>query len=515
MKLKFTFLKLLLGCFSLLIINIKFTSNDLVAGELLKVELNKEIKKGNFLIGLKQYLGGENDSFSKKKNINFITDKGFLNIVSSNGFIHKSKQINITWEDIPIKNPKTIERIVFGPFASYESAKKEADRLEDKGFETTVAYPKNWEVWIPFEDDLPEFELKNKIFRKIKNIQISPVLKIDNTIKKLEGPIYIYAEEEIKINGVNLGKNFYLIEDSYGTWTLVQKIQFDDYLAGVLPYEIGPSAPLEALKAQAIIARTWGIFNSNRFNMDKYHLCISTQCQVYKPPKNKNKNVQKAIKATSNLILTYENKPINAFYHGSNGGVSATAGESWQIQDYSYFNSIIDGSKSLSKIFKLPIISESDLNNFLDFDKEKFYGSYHSLFRWNKKISSLEIKAKLIKNELININENVLDLNSIERGSSGRVTKLEIQTNKVNKSIVLVKDDIRRVLSFIPSNLFTINKLSDDLWLLRGGGFGHGVGLSQSGAIEMAKLGFSYEQILNHYYPNAKVKKLRYFLNEN
>jgi len=63
----------------------------------------------------------------------------------------------------------------------------------------------------------------------------------------------------------------YLLKDLYGTWTLVQKIEFDDYLAGVLPYEIGPNSPLEALKAQAVIARTRGIFNSDRFNMDKYH----------------------------------------------------------------------------------------------------------------------------------------------------------------------------------------------------------------------------------------------------
>jgi SpoIID/LytB domain protein len=507
MKLKFTFFKLFLGCISLLIINTKFTSN-VGAGESIKIELNTEIKKGNFLIGLKQYLGGENDSFSKKKNINFTTDKGFINLVSSNGFKYKSKQINISWADMPIKNLKTIERIVFGPFASYESAKKTADILEDKGFETTVAYPKNWEVWIPFEDDLPEFELKNKIFRKVKKIQITPVLRGDHGVIKLQGTINIYAKEEIKINGVNFGKNFYLVEDAYGTWTLVQKIQFDDYLAGVLPYEIGPSSPLEALKAQAVIARTWGIFNSDRFNMDKYHLCITTQCQVYKPSKNKDKNVQKAIEATSNLILTYENQPINAFYHGSNGGVSATASESWQIQDYFYFNSIIDGSKSLNEIIKLPIASESDLNNLLDLDKQEFYGNDHSLFRWNKKISSLLIKEKLIKNKLMEMNEKVLGLNSLERGSSGRVTKLEILTNKNNKSIVLVKDDIRRVLSFIPSNLFTINKLSDDLWLLRGGGFGHGVGLSQSGAIEMAKLGFSYEQILKHYYRDAKLKKI-------
>ena len=73
MKLNFTFLNLFFGCISLLLIDTKFTS--IVNGEeLQKVELNNEIKKGKFLIGLKQYLGGENDSFSKKKNINFITD---------------------------------------------------------------------------------------------------------------------------------------------------------------------------------------------------------------------------------------------------------------------------------------------------------------------------------------------------------------------------------------------------------------------------------------------------------
>ena len=233
MKHKFAFLNLFLGCISIFLINIKFILN-IKGEEFQKVELNNEIKKGKFLIGLKQYLGGENDSFSKKNNINFFTDKGFLNLISSNGIKHKSKQINISWVDIPIKNPKTIERIVFGPFASYESAKKQSEKLKDKGFETTVAYPKNWEVWIPFEDDLPEFELKNKIFRKIENFQITPVLRSEYSVMKLEGPIYIYAQEEIKINGVNFGKNFYLLQDLYGTWTLVQKIGFDDYLACLL-----------------------------------------------------------------------------------------------------------------------------------------------------------------------------------------------------------------------------------------------------------------------------------------
>ena len=88
MKLKFAFLSLFLGCISLLLFNSKFTSK-VKAEELLKLELNKEIKKGNFLIGLKQYLGGKNDSFSRNKNINFRTDKGFVKLHSSNGIKHK------------------------------------------------------------------------------------------------------------------------------------------------------------------------------------------------------------------------------------------------------------------------------------------------------------------------------------------------------------------------------------------------------------------------------------------
>ena len=96
----------------------------------------------------------------------------------------------------------------------------------------------------------------------------------------------------------------------------------------------------------------------------------------------------------------------------------------------------------------------------------------------------------------------------LKRGPSGRVTKMLIKPKSSYKQIVLVKDDIRKVLSFLPSNLFTINKLNDNLWVFRGGGFGHGVGLSHSGAIEMAKLGITYAQILNHYYQKTKIRKI-------
>ena len=148
------------------------------------------------------------------------------------------------------------------------------------------------------------------------------------------------------------------------------------------------------------------------------------------------------------------------------------------------------------------------LNKFLDIADENVFGDKHSLFRWKKTVSNEKIQNSLIKNQLIEEKSDLIDLKIINRGISGRVTRFEIKSLDFEQPIILVKDDIRRILSFLPSNLFTINKLNDNLWLFKGGGFGHGVGLSQSGAIEMAELGFTYEQILNHYYQGTKIIKI-------
>ncbi len=484
-----------------------FTLNGF-AHESLKINLNQELKKGNFLIGLKQYLGANSNNISEKQNITFKTKKNFLELHTSNGIEYKSKKIDIIFKEIPLKTPLTIERLVFGPFASYESAERQANKLKEKGYEAIVAFPKNWEVWTPVSENPPDPRLNYKFFKKSYNSRIIPFLVDQYSKQKLEGPIHIFSSDEIKINGVIFGNNFYLVRDSYGTWTLIQKIKFDDYLKGVLPYEIGPNSPLEALKAQAVIARTWAIYNSERFNIDHYHLCISTQCQVYRPPEIEYKNVQKAIKDTSNLIITYKNKPINSFYHGSNGGISASASESWKIKNYNYFNPMIDGLDSLKQSLKLPISNGYQLNKFFEFEDDDFYGNKHSLFRWTKILSNETIQNILIKNKIIKEQSELIDLNIIDRGVSGRVTKLEITLRNFKEPIILAKDDIRRILSFLPSTLFTINKLNDNLWFFKGGGFGHGVGLSQSGAIEMAELGFTYEQILNHYYQGTKIKKI-------
>ncbi len=481
-------------------LNFSFKNNSIYAEQIIDINLEKEIKKGNFLIGLKQYLG--------KNKINEDTlilqaDDQFLRVESANGLQHQSKQVKIVFKKVPLEKPYTIKKLVSQPFSSFESAKKQSEILLKKGLKPLITMPSHWEIWLPIENR-DKVNQNFKIRRRNINYEIIPFLINKYTFQKLDGPISVTSDDVIKINNVNYGKNFYLIKDSYGTWTLVQKLSFKEYLKGVLPYEIGANSPLEALKAQAVIARTWAIYNSNRFKADKFHLCVTTQCQVYKPSIT-NENIEKAILDTQNKVLVFKGKPINAFYHASNGGISASASESWKISDYPYLTSDFDlinfGRKNLYPSIK----SREELKNFLQSDKNIFFGKDHHLFRWERKVSAKEIFNLLQKNDLVNKNSEILDLKIINRGTSGRVSKLEISHGNPIQKITLVKDDIRKSLNFLPSNLFIIDKINDNLWVFTGGGFGHGVGLSQSGAIEMAKIGYSYKKILKQYYKKTKI----------
>ena len=470
------------------------------AEQIIDINLDKEIKRGNFLIGLKQYLG---KNIVNEESLIFQTDDQFINVESSNGLKHQSKQAKIVFKKIPLENPYIFQKLVSKPLASYESAKKQSEILEKQGLKPIITMPSHWEIWLPIENK-DKVTQNFKIRRTTISHQIIPFLINKYTFQKLDGPISVISDEVIKINDINYGKNFYIIKDSYGTWTLVQKISFAKYLKGVLPHEIGANSPLEALKAQAVIARTWAIYNSNRFAADKFHLCVTTQCQVYKPH-IPNKKIDQAIIETQNKVLVFKGEPINAFYHASNGGISASSSESWKMSDYPYLTSEFDFMNFEKKYLQSSVKERESLKYFLQSDKNNFFGKDHHLFRWKRKVTDKEILNLLQRNDLVNKNSKILDLKVIKRGTSGRVMKLEInQVNPISK-ITLVKDDIRKVLNFLPSNLFIIDKLNDNLWVFTGGGFGHGVGLSQSGAIEMAKIGYPYQKILKQYYKKTKI----------
>ena len=458
-------------------------------------------EKNVLLVGIQPYLGKEIIDDKDSPLLRLVSNGRNLTLKDGSGVIRKAKEINIGWRAQQLTDPKVYLRQVIGPLASFESAERLANDLKDKGIESTIAHPFEWEVWVSGETKIPA-TIKST-YQKIKvSKSVVPYMYGSNGSISLKGPIHLQAPDGlIWENGIYFGP-FSLQPDAYGSWTLVEHVPIERYLNGVVPYEIGANSPKAALAAQAVLARTWAIANSHRFKVDGYNLCSTTQCQVYKDPSKANQKIKAAIKNTSGKILTWNQQPINTVYHATNGGVMASVDEAWSTNPVPYLKTRLDGPKHWSKKVKLPLSNEKYLKSFL-FSKSDAFGSDHRLFRWDRKLESSQISKQLIQAEKVSNSFYPKEIKAVNRGSSGRVTSLKIE-GKTGATIFLKLDEIRRIFAQLPSTLFVVKEIKEGKWLFSGGGFGHGAGMSQSGAIELAKNGWTTKQILSHYYPKTQ-----------
>ncbi len=436
-----------------------------------------------------------------------------LSLQDASGQIHTASLINFKWLSIPLSKPTKFSRKVIGSFSSFESAERVALKLKKLGFPAVLARPKEWEVWVPKRYRLPK-RFDAELIEVSKKSKIQPVLlgsnNAINTQKRFVGPIQIDASDGLIWKGGVYKGTFRLQRDAYGSWTLIAQVPLEKYLEGVVPHEIGASAPFSALKAQAVLARTWALANSHRFLLDGYHLCSDTQCQVYKDPNKASSIVKQAIKASEGKVLLWEGKPINAVYHASNGGVMAAANEAWSIEPLPYLKSQLDGSMEWREKFDLPLSTAVHVLNLLQ-EREGANGIGHPRFRWTRTMNAIQLKKTLsaIAPSLLHPTQ----LKVISRGSSGRVLALEIQDGSQKPPLVLRLDAIRRNIPQLPSTLFVIRPAGNGVWNFLGGGFGHGAGLSQAGAIDLAIRGWTTEKILRHYYPKTIYDSLPDFRN--
>jgi SpoIID/LytB domain protein len=293
---------------------------------------------------------------------------------------------------------------------------------------------------------------------------------------------------------------FRLQRDAYGSWTLIEQVPVERYLEGVVPHEIGAGSPAAALQAQTVLARTWALANSHRFGIDGYHLCSDTQCQVYSDPRQAGSAVRQAISSTRGRLLSLEGQPISAVYHATNGGVMAAGPEAWAMQPMLYLRAKPDGDDGWNRRHPLPLQQRQAVKTLLD-DRSGAYGSRHPRFRWTRSLSGADLRQAL--GPAAQSLTSPLQLRVLERGISGRVLALEISGAGESPPVVLRLDRIRRILRRLPSTLFIVEPQGNQRWLIRGGGFGHGAGLSQAGAIDLAWRGWSAERILRHYYPGT------------
>ncbi len=281
------------------------------------------------------------------------------------------------------------------------------------------------------------------------------------------------------------------IQVNSGKIWVINILNIEDYLKGVVPCEIGriSQALLEAAKAQAVAARTYAWAHLNRYEDLGFDLYATIRDQVYKGVACENNLTTLAIEQTKGQILTYKNVPVEAKYHSTCGGRTADFNDAWPGNAPPYLKSVACSYCKTSSHYVWKKISA----------KKDFF---------------IELRTKLAKiGKKIPADELIRNIKLVKNRKSKRVLKLVIITDK--KEYTIPGYQIRTVLGnktdsggLLKSNYITL-KAKDGKVIIEGKGWGHGVGMCQFGAIEMARQGKNYKRILYHYYSGTKIKTIK------
>ncbi len=254
---------------------------------------------------------------------------------------------------------------------------------------------------------------------------------------------------------------------------IINELPIDEYLYGVLKHEVSPGWPREALKAQAIVARTFALSKAKERTNEDYHLTNTVLSQVYAGFLSEDPVLTEVINETRGMVLTYMGQAISAYYHATCGGYTENPKYVW--------------GKSL------PYLQV----------KRCSYCKSSPHFCWKEKLG-LRRMAQAFQRNGYKFNQ-IIDLKPLGKSPSGRVEKIIIIHNKGRT--VVKGNDFRLILGpkIIRSTNFKMKKI-DEAIEFEGKGWGHGVGLCQWGARGMALKGYKYDRILKFYYPGTKIE---------
>jgi len=278
---------------------------------------------------------------------------------------------------------------------------------------------------------------------------------------------------------------------------LVNQLSLEEYLYGVVPAEIPSLAPSEALKAQAVVARTIVLRRLEK-TKDKLFDFDKEIFQVYRGLNAETSSCRNAVDKTRGEVILYRGKPVEAFYHSNCGGCLRS--DVFGRRDYLYS----EYKDALPK--KKLSFSYRDKEIWFKTFPEDVFSSGSKNFRWQRIYDEEDFKLAFGKSI-----KELEKINILSEGECGYKEKIKIEF-KSEKDTVEGELNIRNYFDHLKSSAFLIElkykNSHPHLLILWGAGFGHGAGLSQEGAMRMADLGYPYKEILNHYYKNIKIEKI-------
>lgn len=293
-----------------------------------------------------------------------------------------------------------------------------------------------------------------------------------------------------------------------GKLVAVNAIAADQLLAGLVPSETFADAPMEALKAQAVAARTELLERiGTRHFGDPFLLCSNQHCQVYSGAGKEHPRTTAAVTKTRGQVLMGEGgELVDARYSASCGGHSEHNDNIWGGHADPNLRGKVDApAKSATSRFE--VVDASNLGSFLDkaTDAHCARTKYSKgRYRWSVDVGVDELTRRVSK-RYPQVG-TLRSLRPLERGVSGRIRRLELRGSR---GTAVAEGDlhIRRLLGGLRSTLFEVRRVGDR-FVFKGAGFGHGVGMCQVGAIGMAQKRNSFRDILYHYYSGSRLKRL-------
>ncbi len=302
--------------------------------------------------------------------------------------------------------------------------------------------------------DRQGIKLNNLVF-PVRSIRVdSPTGTISFNKKKYRGYMVLWDNER-------------------GTFDVVNHLPLEDYLRSVVSMEMPRSWPLEALKAQAIAARTYAMFKRQENSGNYFDVETDVMDQAYGGIAAESETTDAAVSGTAGMVLMYENTIVRAYFHSNAGDRTENGGEVFRSMELPYLKSV-----------PCP------------------YGVNAPSSAWQTSIRLPEIESALSRASLFSGKISDISINSYTK--TGRVRQLRIKSRTQNELVEAAAFRLAVGPSRLKSTRFSMHK-SGQTVMFRGVGYGHGVGLCQWGAKGMAENKRDYKEILSHYYPGTTI----------
>ncbi len=343
-------------------------------------------------------------------------------------------------------------------------------------------------VVISPEEGKYELRCGNKVITTMKkhNVALIEIINDSIFIRTLTGALGTFAHIELigvakknffKIKPVDPDYNARVYDDNIllsvknGNFMIINNVELENYISGVVQSEGGITSPVEYYKSQAVICRTYALQNLFRHKDEGFNLCDGVHCQAYFTKCLLSEDIVKATFDTKGLIIVDTTLSlITSAFHSNCGGQTLSSEDVW-LQPRSYLKSIRDSFCSAGRNF-----------------------------RWTKSISVKEWRKYLNKYG-IKTGGGVFDIDDYSFIQKNRM--LSYTFNGKSIPFKSIRQDFG-----LRSSFFDIKHEGGKV-IFSGKGYGHGVGLCQEGAMQMAKLGYSYQQIIKYYYKNIFIVSLR------